>query len=132
MAVSPLQIYFIRSKQIYCTEMHVCCIEMYVCCIYSRYIPYNSICPLVAQSYTMQDEVVNLLTLRKYTVLNGNFVFNLCDVFQEYNPGVKRDWLVISVLHCVCTVCRPSYTVNKLMHRNWLVLCWKTALYQST
>jgi hypothetical protein len=34
---------------------------------------------------------VNLLTPRKYAVLNGNFVFDLHNVFQERNPGVKRD-----------------------------------------
>jgi hypothetical protein len=28
---------------------------------------------------------------KKYTVLSGNFVFDLRDVFQERNPGVKRD-----------------------------------------
>ena len=28
---------------------------------------------------------------RKYTVLNGNFVFDFRDVFQERNPGIKRD-----------------------------------------
>jgi len=28
---------------------------------------------------------------RKYTVLNGNFVLNLCEVFKEHNPGAKSD-----------------------------------------
>jgi hypothetical protein len=31
------------------------------------------------------------LSPRKYTVLNGNFVFDLGDVFQEHIPGEKRD-----------------------------------------
>jgi len=34
---------------------------------------------------------VNPLTPRKYTVLNRNIVFNLHDVFQESNSGVKQD-----------------------------------------
>ena len=25
-----------------------------------------------------------------YTVLNGNFVFDLHVIFQEHNPGIKR------------------------------------------
>jgi len=32
---------------------------------------------------------------RKYTVLNENVMFDLCDVFQEHNPGVKQDLPVI-------------------------------------
>jgi len=31
------------------------------------------------------------LTLRKYTFLKGNYVFDLRDVFQERIPGVQRD-----------------------------------------
>ena len=30
---------------------------------------------------------------RKYTVLNWNFVFNLCNIFQAHNPGVKKTCL---------------------------------------
>ena len=41
--------------------------------------------------YTTMDEAVNPLTTRKYTVLNGNFGFDLRDAFQEGNPAVKRD-----------------------------------------
>jgi hypothetical protein len=68
---------------------------MYVHCIYSAqlYI-YRSVCPLVMQSYTKEDEAVNPLTSRKYSVLNGNCVFNLCNfdlhnIFQENIPGIK-------------------------------------------
>jgi len=32
----------------------------------------------------------------KYAILNGNNVLNLCDIFQEHNPGIKRDLLVTS------------------------------------
>jgi hypothetical protein len=32
---------------------------------------------------------------RKYAILNENFVFDLHDIFQEHNSGVKRDLLVI-------------------------------------
>jgi hypothetical protein len=35
------------------------------------------------------------LTPRNYIVLNGNFVLDLRDVFQERNPGVKRELHVI-------------------------------------
>ena len=46
--------------------------------------------------FTICSEVVNPLTPTKYTVLNGNFVFDsrnfdLHDVFQECNPDMKRD-----------------------------------------
>jgi hypothetical protein len=64
---------------------------MYIYCIYSRYILYRSIHPLVVYSYVVYNEAVNSQTLRKYTILNGNFVFDLHYVFQEHNPGVKRD-----------------------------------------
>jgi hypothetical protein len=45
----------------------------------------------VVQSYTIWDEDGSPLTPRKYVVLNGNFVVDLRDVFQERNPGVKRE-----------------------------------------
>jgi len=68
--------------------MYVYCIQMYLYCIYSTYILYRSVCPLVIYSDTIQDEVVNPLTHppshppppRKYNVLDGNFVFNLSKV----------------------------------------------------
>jgi hypothetical protein len=31
----------------------------------------------------------------KYTVLNGNFVFDLDDIFQEHNPGIQQDLPVL-------------------------------------
>ena len=45
---------------------------------------------------------VNLLTPRKYTVLNGDFMsdlhnFDLVDVFQEHIPGIKWDLTVMVV-----------------------------------
>jgi len=61
--------------------MYVHCTEMYIYCIYSTHTLYRSICPLVAWSYTIQDEAVDPLIPRKYNILNGNFVFDLCDVF---------------------------------------------------
>ena len=44
-----------------------------------------------------------------YTVLNGNFVSDLHDVYQEHNPGIKGDFPVLSSyillniqsVHCV-------------------------------
>ena len=61
--------------------MHIYSTNLYVPCRYS---------------HTLQDEDVSLLTPRKYTGLNGNFVFDvrdfdLLDVFQECEPGVKQD-----------------------------------------
>jgi hypothetical protein len=44
---------------------------------------------------TVWDEVVNPLTPRKYTVLNGNFVFDGHDVFLKCNPGIKLNLPVI-------------------------------------
>jgi hypothetical protein len=62
--------------------------------IHSTYIPYGSACPQEVQLYTIQDEVVSPLTPTKFTVLSGNFVFDLhdfdlCNVFQKRNPGIK-------------------------------------------
>jgi len=34
---------------------------------------------------------VNPSNPRKYAILNGDFVFDLHDVFQECNPDVKQD-----------------------------------------
>ena len=67
--------------------------------LYSTYILYRSVCLPVVYSYTILNEVVKTMTTRKYTVLNGNFVFDLCvlnlrDIFHERNPGVKRHLLV--------------------------------------
>jgi hypothetical protein len=53
----------------------------------------------VVQSYTVQ--VVSPLTQRKCTVLNGNFAFTFCNVFQECNPGVKQELPVIDDLYLV-------------------------------
>jgi hypothetical protein len=64
---------------------------------------YRCVCPLVVQSFARENEVVGCQSPnpRKYVVLNQNFVFDLCDfdlrdVFQEHNPGVKRE------LHVLC------------------------------
>ena len=68
---------------------------MYIHCIDSTLILYRCVCPPVVKSHTIQDEAVNPLTLRKYNVWNGNFVFNLCDIFQECIPGIKQDLRVL-------------------------------------
>jgi len=62
---------------------------MDVYCLYSTYILYRSVCPLVVQSYATEDDVINPLTSRIYTALNGNSVFDLRDIFQEHIPGIK-------------------------------------------
>jgi hypothetical protein len=53
--------------------------------------------------HTIYEEVVNPLTSWKYTVLNQTFVFNLHnfdlrDIFQECNPGVKLDLPALSLI----------------------------------
>jgi len=72
-------------------------------------------------SYTIYDEVVNPLTCRKYTVLNRNSVFNLHDVFQESNSGVKQELPVhcteIYILYKQCI-----YTVQVHMPTNDIVI----------
>jgi hypothetical protein len=47
--------------------------------VYTLDTPYTSMCILVVYLYTTKNEAVNPLTPRKYTVLNGNFVFDLPD-----------------------------------------------------
>jgi hypothetical protein len=55
----------------------------------------------VVYSYTIYAEVVNLLNPRRYTVLNGNFMFDLRPFFRNIT-GVKRDPPVIEkCLDCV-------------------------------
>jgi hypothetical protein len=54
-------------------------------------ILYRSVRSPMVQSHTIQEEVVNTLTPKKYTILKGNFAFNLRDVFQKHNHGVKQD-----------------------------------------
>ena len=39
------------------------------------------------------------LTPKKYTVLNGNFGFDLHDIFQERNHGTKWDLPVLRDYH---------------------------------
>jgi hypothetical protein len=53
--------------------------------------------PVQVRMSTIWDEVVNPLTTSKCTVLDGNSVFNLCDVLQECIPGVKRDLPVFAI-----------------------------------
>ena len=43
----------------------------------------------MVQSHITEAEVVN--PIREHTVLNGNFAFALCDIFQEHMPGIKQD-----------------------------------------
>jgi hypothetical protein len=92
---------------------------MYVYCIYSRYMLYRSVCPIMIESYTISYEVVNSRTPRKCTVLNTNFVlnlgdFDLRDVFQERNAGVQRD------LH----VERWQFQLLDTIFYTILQLCW--------
>ena len=63
--------------------------------MYSTYALYRPVRPLEVQSYTTEHEAVNLLTTMKHAVSYWNFVFDLRDVFQERDPGVKRDLTVL-------------------------------------
>jgi len=66
------------------------------------------------------DEVVNPLTPRKYTVFNGNFAFilhnfDLRDIFQECNPGVKQDLPALEKCGAWLVDCTPLYRENYLL-----------------
>jgi len=52
-------------------------------------ILYRSICPPVPYSYTKEDEALDPITSKIYTVSNGNCEFDKHDVSPEHNPGVK-------------------------------------------
>ena len=58
-------------------------------CINMVYILYRSICPLVPHSYIKEDEAVDPLTSKIYTVFNRNYMFDMHNVFQEHNAAVK-------------------------------------------
>jgi len=68
-----------------------------MCILYTQYIYTAELCMstsgIVIHFIT---KAINPLTLRRYTVLNGNFVFDLRNVYQEHNPGIKRDFPVLS------------------------------------
>lgn len=54
-----------------------------------------------------------LLTPRKYTVLNGKFVFNLREVFQECKPGANKTCLYyISFLFNYCNTAANAITAT--------------------
>jgi hypothetical protein len=102
--------------------MYAYCTERYIHCIYSTYILYRSVCPLVVQSCTVQDENVDPLTPRKCTILNGNFVLNLHGIFQEHNPGIKPELPVTSSLTLITVtsslIC-SQYTSVGTVTRLW-------------
>jgi hypothetical protein len=85
---------------------------------------YKSVWQLVVWSYAIQDKVLNPQTPRKYTILNGNFVFDLgnfdlcCGI--ERSHGIKRD---LPVLH-LCTL------VSKNVRRNVLTIAQQNKLSQ--
>jgi hypothetical protein len=57
--------------------------------IYRAYVLYRSICPVVLYSYTKEDDVVDPLTSKIYTVFNRNYVFAIYNVFPEHSLAVK-------------------------------------------
>jgi hypothetical protein len=58
-------------------------------CIYSVYKVHIYCTGPYVKWYSHTSEVVSPLTSSKYIVLNGNFVFDLRDLFHEHNPGIK-------------------------------------------
>jgi len=73
--------------------MYVYCLEMYTYHVHSVYILHRSVCPLLVYSHRLYRMMLSIP--RKYTVLNESFVFDLCDIFQEYNSGIKQDLPVV-------------------------------------
>jgi hypothetical protein len=53
------------------------------------YIYYRSICPPVPYSYTKQDDALDPITSKIFTVFKRNYVFDMHDISPEHNPGVK-------------------------------------------
>lgn len=75
-------------------------LETYIYSIYSRCILHRSVCPLVVMLYAIY-EGFSFENLRKYSVLNGNFLFDLRDFDLAtftgmHNRGIKLD---LPVLH---------------------------------
>jgi len=63
---------------------------VYIFCIHSTYTLYSSICLLVVQSYTIQDQAFNPLTPGKYS-FKWEFCFISVIFFRTYDPGIKQD-----------------------------------------
>jgi len=66
------------------------------------------------------DEVVNPVTPRKYAVFNGDFMFDLHsfdlrNIFQECNPGVKQDLPALGKCSACLVDCTPLYRENRLL-----------------
>ena len=87
---------------------------MYTHYMYSSDMLYRSVCSLVIQSYILHDEVVTLLTSKKYTVLNQNCVFDLHNVFQEHNPVIKQD---VPVMFCNTKQLHKCAHANVYLHK---------------
>jgi len=78
----------------------------------------------------MWDEVVNPLTPpppRKYTALNGSFVFDLRDVFQECNAGGQRD-LPVCIFMCRCYGCEVA--MGLVTGKRTCALCTNSVNYK--
>jgi hypothetical protein len=48
---------------------------------------------------------LNCQSPNPHTVLNGNFVFDLRDIFQERDPGIKRDLPIYKIKNKTIHVC---------------------------
>jgi hypothetical protein len=64
---------------------------MNICTVYTgNYKQYRPTCPVDVQTNAIESNCQSH-NPRKYTVLNENFVFDIGDIFQEHNSGVKSD-----------------------------------------
>lgn len=78
------------------------------------------------ESWTVKEEDVNSLISRKYTVLNGKFVFslhdfNLRDIIQECSPGIKQD---LPILAFWCNMATDVLSVFCKLHSSIPFVDW--------
>jgi hypothetical protein len=115
-----LRFFCITNKYIHCIEMYVYCKQICINSIYSTYIFYRSVCPLVVVIHYIQRGF-NLLATRKYPVVSMNFLFDsdLHVAFQEPNRGIKQDLPVFKTPKTFCTLFRirfPAWCFLRLVY----------------
>jgi len=89
---------------------------MYIYFIYSRYMLYRSLCPLLIWSYIIQDEAVNPLTHQAVHCFKWEFCVQLHDIFQEHIPAIKRDLpvLLFQLVHSFLTLIHTAVWIYEL------------------
>jgi hypothetical protein len=81
--------YVRESLAFFALEINILCRNVFILCIHYIYTLKVHMSTSDIVIYYIH-EVVIPPTPRKYNVLNGNFVFDLCDIFQEHNAGIQR------------------------------------------